>query len=274
MSKRKRTTSNEAKESKFSNLKKLDFIFVFLIIASTWFFGQFFLNNPYLISLFKNIETIPDLLSLCPIFSSSLMISAWFIYRGKSVKSLNDVILFFSASYVLYLFLFENNEYQKLNNIETVINDQLLFFSKIAIIICTIAKTFITLFEFVIDWTKENSEKTNALQQNQYNEEGEGISPLEECGKNERFEFNYKYEKTEENKIEHEELSILKYEQYLPKDSEASVKKYSNDGHKSPKTVKQKSLKFKNKFLFSLFSLSLFLLAAPFIYSLFIHFFR
>ncbi|EML0564588.1 hypothetical protein RFG85_002556 [Klebsiella aerogenes] len=95
MSQSKSTKTNELKENKFENLKKLDSLFVLFIIVGAWIFGQIILKDPRLILFFEKIGNIPDLLSLFPIFSSSLLIATWFLYRGKSVKSLNDIILFF-----------------------------------------------------------------------------------------------------------------------------------------------------------------------------------
>lgn len=158
MSQSKSTKTNELKENKFENLKKLDSLFVLFIIVGAWIFGQIILKDPRLILFFEKIGNIPDLLSLFPIFSSSLLIATWFLYRGKSVKSLNDIILFFSVSYALYLFLFDNQEYEKLNNIKEVVSNLPLFLAKIAILNCSVAKTIITLFEFIIEWAKENSE--------------------------------------------------------------------------------------------------------------------
>jgi len=279
MNKTKNVTSNEAKKWNFSSLKKLDLIFVFLIILSTWFFGQILLKNKTLVSFFKNFESTPDILSICPIVSSSLMIAAWFLYRGKSVKSLNDIILFFSASYALYLFLLDNNEYKRLNDIEAVVNDTSLFFSKIGILTCTLAKTFITLFEFVIDWTKENSERKNLLKQEQHYKDDKSPEESEEEIKNERFELNYKYKKSEGNKFEHEEFSIMKFEKKLKKDIESGSSNNSEVNQEPVETTvgtveplsKNSS---KNTFLLILILFSLILLSTPFIYTIFIRFYH
>ncbi|HDY7415522.1 TPA: hypothetical protein RRF17_005487, partial [Klebsiella pneumoniae] len=95
----------------------------------------------------------------------------------------------------------------------------------IAILNCSVAKTIITLFEFIIEWAKENSEKKITLQEKQNAEDNKASSSFDKDGKVENFEFNYKYEKTQGNKIEHEEISIMKFESNLQKDSNSSVKK-------------------------------------------------
>ncbi|WP_147198901.1 hypothetical protein [Pantoea sp. CCBC3-3-1] len=275
MNKTKNNISNENVEKKLINSKALyvlDLVFVLLIVACTWFFGQLILKNSYLVNLFKALENIPELLSLFPIFSSSLMIAAWFIYRGKSIKSLNDFILFFSVSYALYLFLFNNTEYQKLNNLKAVVNESNLFFAKIVILDCTIAKTLITLFEFVIEWVKENSEKELIMHKNEHSKNENIPSKEDNDGKHERFQFNYKYHKSDGNKLEHEEVSVMKFEKHGQKESESSSREKNGDNNKPISSVRKKP--FKKKFLISLFSLSLLLLASPFAYSLFTHHFH
>ncbi|EAR9993677.1 hypothetical protein ACLH1N_07405 [Klebsiella sp. 1RUBe7cef] len=272
MSQSKSTKTNELKENKFENLKKLDSLFVLFIIVGAWIFGQIILKDPRLILFFEKIGNIPDLLSLFPIFSSSLLIATWFLYRGKSVKSLNDIILFFSVSYALYLFLFDNQEYEKLNNIKEVVSNLPLFLAKIAILNCSVAKTIITLFEFIIEWAKENSEKKITLQEKQNAEDNKASSSFDKDGKVENFEFNYKYEKTQGNKIEHEEISIMKFESNLQKDSNSSVKKPSKDDQNSINQIKTNPIK--DKLITSLIILSLIILAFPFLYNIFIHFHR
>lgn len=275
MNKTKNVTSDEAKKWNFSSLKKLDFTFVFLIILSTWFFGQILLKNKNLVSFFKNFESTPDILSICPLVSSSLMIAAWFLYRGKSVKSLNDIILFFSASYALYLFILDNNEYKRLNDIEAVVNDTSLFFSKIGILTCTLAKTFITLFEFVIDWTKENLEREKLLKKEQHYKEDKEPEKLEGEIKNESFELNYKYNKSEGNNFEQEEFSIIKFEKKAKKDIESDSSKNSEVNQEPVEPVEPLSKNSsKNTFLLILILFSLILLSTPFIYTIFIRFYR
>lgn len=272
MNKTKNVTSNEAKKWEFSSLKKLDYTFIFIIILSTWFFGEVLLKNKALVSFFKNFESTPDILSICPIVSSSLMIAAWFLYRGKSVKSLNDIILFFSASYALYLFLLDNNEYKRLNDIEAVVNDTSLFFSKIGILTCTLAKTFITLFEFVIDWTKENSERKKLLKKEQHSKDDKASEKSEGEIKNESFELNYKYKKSEGSKFEHEEFSIMKFEKNLKEDIESEASNNSEVKQEPVEPLSKNSSKY--TFLLILILFSLILLSAPFIHTILIRFYR
>lgn len=110
------------------------------------------------------------------------------------------------------------------------------------------------------------------MQEKQNAEDNKASSSFDKDGKVENFEFNYKYEKTQGNKIEHEEISIMKFESNLQKDSNSSVKKPSKDDQNSINQIKTNPIK--DKLITSLIILSLIILAFPFLYNIFIHFHR
>ncbi|MGG6137308.1 hypothetical protein ACQV2E_15745 [Pantoea allii] len=270
MCQNKSAKPNKVKKNSLGIFTKFDPIFLLFIVVAAWIFSQIILKDPRLISLFDKIGNIPDLLTLFPLFSSSLLIATWFLYRGKSVKSLNDIILFFSVSYALYLFLFDNKEFEKLNNLKDVVSNLFLFSAKIAILNCSIAKTIITLFEFIIERNKENVDRRVLLEEKQKTDDNKASSTTNKNGKEEKLEFNYKFEKSQGNKIEYEEVSILKYESILEKDSNLSVATPNTTNPNPPAELKATSSK--KKLVVSLILISLTFFALPFLYSLFIHF--
>lgn len=160
--------NNESR--KFKKILKNSFFFLFFIIPIS--------ITTYLI--IRNIDNLlvpktsyvpPDYISILPVFSGGIFIALWYIYRGKSVKSLNDVILFASASYALYLFLFDYEYYKNSTELQYIADHIIQLSLKVLLLISTVGKSLITAIEFSNDRYKEDFiKKQQKLYSKQKNE--------------------------------------------------------------------------------------------------------
>ncbi|HBQ5785141.1 hypothetical protein PXW75_25210 [Klebsiella pneumoniae] len=89
-----------------------------------------------------------------------LFISFFFKKVGKSVKSLNDCALFFSAAIVLYK-TYDQNPNDILTLIENAIDMHTLALFKAMILLCSFAKFFISILEFYFEKLAEFNKKHN-----------------------------------------------------------------------------------------------------------------
>ena len=143
------------KEKKWKIIIKNIFFFIACLIALSISIFYLIKNvKHYLKPLSTDI--IPDYISILPIIAGGLFIALWYIYRGKSVKSLNDAILFASASYALYLFLFDYEFYKSFTDLQYIAEHLYQIGIKVLILISTVGKTLITIVEFINDRHKEN----------------------------------------------------------------------------------------------------------------------
>ncbi|EHI2561018.1 TPA: hypothetical protein ACWH9U_004655, partial [Salmonella enterica subsp. enterica serovar Newport] len=79
------------KEKKWKTIIKNIFFFIACLVALSISIFYLIKNvKHYLKPLSTDI--IPDYISILPIIAGGLFIALWYIYRGKSVKSLNDAI--------------------------------------------------------------------------------------------------------------------------------------------------------------------------------------
>lgn len=81
-------------------------------------------------------------------------ISTLFKVTGKSIKSLNDTILFLSASIILYQ-TYTVSDANIISKLERMISIETLAIFKATVLTCTFAKFFISLFEFISDKISE-----------------------------------------------------------------------------------------------------------------------
>jgi len=87
-----------------------------------------------------------------------LFISFFFKKIGKSVKSLNDCALFFSAAIVLYK-TYDQNPNDLMTLIENAIDIHTLALFKSMILLCSFAKFFISILEFYFEKLAEFNKK-------------------------------------------------------------------------------------------------------------------
>ncbi|PIF20837.1 MULTISPECIES: hypothetical protein [Pantoea] len=301
MSKEKNTaTSIEPSKNEIKPRLPYDLILLFLILSGGWLFGEMMIKNPKFISLSESFKNLPDYISILPAFSGGLFITALFLYRGKSIKSLNDCVLFSTSAYALYLFLFDTSLYDKTKNITEVLVDPLLFYSKISILICTIGKTIITFSEFITEWTKEDAEsrkkKDIKNEDNQRNIpikiidqttagllekktvispimlEGNPVTPiiaLDSFPKNEldNLSFDYAIEHSKDGMVLHEKISVSLSNKKNKSISGESITSHSN---KYGKVNNILSILYvppsKKSIIVSLVTIAILLSASPFIY--------
>lgn len=105
------------------------------------------------------LDNMPDIISAMPALSGGIIITLWYIYRGKSVKSLNDFFLFSSASYGLYLLIFDYASYLQSTNIQDFATNINHLFFKICLLVSTLAKALITFIEFLNESHRETKLK-------------------------------------------------------------------------------------------------------------------
>ncbi|EHM42815.1 hypothetical protein [Hafnia alvei] len=143
------------KEKKWKRIiKNILFFIACLVSLSITIFYLIKNVDHYLKPLSTNIT--PDYISILPVIAGGLFIALWYIYRGKSVKSLNDAILFASASYALYLFLFDYEFYKSFTDLQYIADHPYQISIKVLLLISTVGKTLITIVEFINDRHKEN----------------------------------------------------------------------------------------------------------------------
>lgn len=105
------------------------------------------------------LDNMPDIISAMPALSGGIIITLWYIYRGKSVKSLNDFFLFSSASYGLYLLIFDYASYLQSTNIQDFATNINHLFFKICLLVSTLAKALITFIECLNESHRETKLK-------------------------------------------------------------------------------------------------------------------
>lgn len=86
----------------------------------------------------------------CVIFGAVIIVF-WYLNRGKSVKAINDFVLFLNGASVSYNLL--------ITSVDSKINSETSTIFIVLIAMCSIAKAIIILFEFV----KERIEETITL---------------------------------------------------------------------------------------------------------------
>ncbi|ECF4923424.1 hypothetical protein FLP35_01790 [Salmonella enterica subsp. arizonae] len=152
-------------------LKKLFFeIILFLILLTVittsikflvdrFEIDQFSLNKPSITIYKEDILLISSLIG-------GLFISIFFKKVGKSIKSLNDCVLFFSAAVVLYK-TYDQNPNDLMTLIEKAIEIHTLALFKAMILLCSFAKFFISAFEFysekLAEFNKKNDTKDELI---------------------------------------------------------------------------------------------------------------
>ena len=105
------------------------------------------------------LDNMPDIISAMPALPGGIIITLWYIYRGKSVKSLNDFFLFSSASYGLYLLIFDYASYLQSTNIQDFATNINHLFFKICLLVSTLAKALITFIECLNESHRETKLK-------------------------------------------------------------------------------------------------------------------
>lgn len=104
-----------------------------------------------------------DILFTC-LFLGGVLISIFFKKIGKSIKSLNDCVLFFSASIVVYK-TYEQNSNDLITLIEKAIDIHTLALFKSLILLCSFAKFFISAMEFYLEKKIEFNKKHNTKEE-------------------------------------------------------------------------------------------------------------
>jgi len=88
-----------------------------------------------------------------PIISSfvigSIMISAWFYLKGKSIKALNDTILFSTSAVVAYFYIFNNVTFNKYHDPNMLCQNVFYLSWQFLILICSFSKAEIAFIEFL-----------------------------------------------------------------------------------------------------------------------------
>lgn len=160
------------KEKKWKIIIKNIFFFIACLVALSITIFYLIKNVAhYLKPLSTNI--IPDYISILPVIAGGLFIALWYIYRGKSVKSLNDAILFASASYALYLFLYDYEFYKSFTDLQYIADHIYQIVIKVLLLISTVGKTLITIVEFINDRYKESQ----VIKQKKLNSEPKNDGP-------------------------------------------------------------------------------------------------
>lgn len=176
------SNSNSNSNSNFPNkdkkwkkiIKNILFFIAYLVALSITIFYLIKNVDHYLKPLSTNI--IPDYISILPVIAGGLFIALWYIYRGKSVKSLNDAILFASASYALYLFLYDYEFYKSFTDLQYIADHIYQIGIKVLLLISTVGKTLITIVEFINDRYKES--QVIKKKQKQLNSEPKNDGPV------------------------------------------------------------------------------------------------
>ncbi|MCE1445839.1 hypothetical protein QDQ27_05050 [Enterobacter hormaechei] len=101
-----------------------------------------------------------DILLVC-IIIGGLGISFFFKRVGKSIKAINDFILFTSAAIVVFK-AYDQNKDDLLAQLEGIINIHTLAIFKTLILICSFAKIFISAIEFYSERKMEIDKKHNS----------------------------------------------------------------------------------------------------------------
>lgn len=83
-----------------------------------------------------------------PIFSASLIMSFWYFMKGKSIKALNDFLLFISAAIGSYYFMLDHEAYLKFHESSILCKNINYMCWQLMLLICSFTKAFIALIEF------------------------------------------------------------------------------------------------------------------------------
>lgn len=86
-------------------------------------------------------------ISIC-ILVTSVMIGAWFYWKGKSVKALNDLLLFLSAAIASYYYFFDFNKYETIKEHSFLCSNIGYLCWQLLLVNCSFAKAWISLIEF------------------------------------------------------------------------------------------------------------------------------
>ncbi|HHL1648370.1 TPA: hypothetical protein ACQ3AP_005236 [Klebsiella pneumoniae] len=132
-------------------LELICFSAVIFIIAATFKY----ITKNYSPDNFTHYFPVPrdDLLLYISIVGG-FFISTLFKVTGKSIKSLNDTILFLSASIILYQ-TYTVSDANIISKLERMISIETLAIFKATVLTCTFAKFFISSFEFISDKISE-----------------------------------------------------------------------------------------------------------------------
>ncbi|EAQ2491070.1 hypothetical protein MDR57_001961 [Salmonella enterica] len=138
-------------------------ILIFLIVSLCYTFD-------YLVNKYQNINldikianyilSKEDILLACSLIGG-LGISFFFKRVGKSIKAMNDFILFTSAAIVVFK-AYDQNKDDLIAQLEGIINIHTLAIFKTLILICSFAKIFISAIEFYSERKMEIDKKYNS----------------------------------------------------------------------------------------------------------------
>ena len=148
--------------TKLNFLTKTDITFIgsciLIILFSLYFLfptGVFYWGSkPYVV--------LPNLISFIPVLSGAILITIWFLIRGKSIKNFNDFFLFMFAAYVVYLLIYDYQANKEFNSITYLAENITHLSLRVFILMASTAKCLIAFMEGLFEIYKEN--KRNDLQ--------------------------------------------------------------------------------------------------------------
>ncbi|WP_394564600.1 hypothetical protein C1N58_03735 [Pantoea sp. SGAir0180] len=143
--------------------KTSDAWFIIGILGIIAYCSFYFFPASYFFSLSEKYIDLPNLVSASPALAGGLLIALWFVIRGKSIKNLNDFILFFFASYAIYLFIYDYQTSQELNKIEYIAENKTHLVIRVVLLVSSLAKTMITFIEFWREIVLEKQSVINKL---------------------------------------------------------------------------------------------------------------
>ncbi|AOR59342.1 hypothetical protein [Pectobacterium parmentieri] len=87
--------------------------------------------------------------SMSCIILASLAMSYWYYLKGKSIKALNDLLLFFSAAVASYFYIMDHETYLEYHDNSMLCKNMTYMGWQIFILTCSFSKAFIASIEFI-----------------------------------------------------------------------------------------------------------------------------
>lgn len=139
------------KENNFKNQIIMDllkfFVAIFFAISLVVIFLKFYIQPKIDKDMIECRLQNSFPLIICVLVSSGL-ITTWFCLKGKSVKALNDFLLFLSAAIAAYYYLFDYEKYEIYRNHSILCKNLGYLCWQTLLINCSFAKAFIAAAEF------------------------------------------------------------------------------------------------------------------------------
>lgn len=141
---------------KLNFLTKTDMIFIGACIIIILFSLYFLFPTVSFYRSSKPYVVLPDLISFIPVLSGAILITIWFLIRGKSIKNFNDFFLFMFAAYVIYLLIYDYQANKEFNSITYLAENITHLSLRVFILMASTAKCLIAFMEGIFEVYKES----------------------------------------------------------------------------------------------------------------------